>query len=233
MRLTRIAGSALALALSAVWLTAQTSSTETPKTDQKKSTTAKPPEKTTATDSNPDKTKGAPAGAPDEKAMMAAMAMASTPGEQHKKLAALAGTWDVKVKMWMKPGDPPAESSGTATRSAILGGRYLEEKFDGTFMGQPLQGMGMTGYDNVTKKYVASWADTAATGILQTTGSMDKAGKTLTMTGSMADPVTKKSSVFREKITMTDDDHQTFEMWDAGADGKNHKIMEINYTRKK
>jgi len=233
MRLHRIAGTAMALALSAAWLTAQAASTETPKSSQTKSTTAKPPEKASAADTNPDKTNGAAMGAPDEKKMMEAMAMASTPGEQHKKLAALAGTWDVKVRMWMKPGDPPAESSGTATRSAILGGRYLEEKFDGTFMGQPFQGMGMTGYDNVTKKYVGSWADTAATGILQTTGSMDKAGKMLTMTGTMVDPVTKKSSVFREKITMTDDDHQTFEMWDAGADGKNHKIMEIDYTRKK
>jgi hypothetical protein len=159
--------------------------------------------------------------------------MASTPGEQHKKLASMAGTWDAKVKMWMKPGEPPAESSGTATRSAILGGRYLEEKFDGTFMGQPFQGTGMTGYDNVTKKYVGSWADTAATGILQTTGSMDKAGKTITMTGTMVDPVTKKASPFREKMTIVDDDHQTFEMYGAGDDGKTYKMMEISYTRKK
>jgi hypothetical protein len=233
MRLNRIAGTAMALALSAAWLTAQTTSTDAPKTDQKKSTTAKPPEKTAAADSNPDKAKGAPMAAPDEKAMMEAMAKAATPGEPHKQLTAMAGTWDAKIKMWMKPGDPPAESAGTATRTAVLGGRYLEEKFDGTFMGQPFAGQGMTGYDNVTGKYVGTWADTMSTGVMNTTGAMDKGGKSVTFKGSMVDPMTKKASPFRQKMTMNDADHQTLEMWGAGPDGKNYKMMEIAYTRKK
>jgi hypothetical protein len=223
MKIHRIAGTALALALSAAFLTAQAASTETK---------PKPAEKPKAAAAD-DKSKAAPAAGADEKAMMEAMAKASTPGEPHKQLAAMAGTWDAKVKMWMKPGDPPSESSGTATRTSILGGRYLEEKFDGTFMGQPFSGEGVTGYDNVTKKYMGTWADTMSTGIMTTTGSMDKGGKSMTMKGTMVDPMTMKSSAFREKITMTDTDHQTFEMWGAGPDGKTYKMMEITYSRKK
>ena len=32
---------------------------------------------------------------------------------------------------------------------------------------------------------------------------------------------------------MTDDDHYTYEMYDAGPDGKENKIMTIKYTRVK
>jgi len=91
----------------------------------------------------------------------------------------------------------------------------------------------MTGYDNVTGKYVGTWADTMSTGVMNTTGTMDKGGKSMTFRGTMVDPMTKKASPFKEKITMNDPDHQTFEMWSAGADGKNYKMMEISYSRKK
>jgi hypothetical protein len=233
MKITRIAGAALALAFAASLAAAQTTATDKPKDDKTKATTAKPPEKTQAADSNPDKAKGAPAGAPDEKAMMEAMAKAGAVGEQHKMLGAMAGTWDVHVKMWMKPGDPPQESTGTATRTAILGGRFLEEKFEGSMMGQPFSGQGMTGYDNVTKKYVSTWADSMGTGIMNMTGAMDKGSKSLTMRGTMVDPMTNKASAIKEKLTNNDADHQTFEMWGAGPDGKTYRMMEITYARKK
>ena len=43
----------------------------------------------------------------DEKAMMEMMQKLATPGEAHKKLDPLIGTWDSKVKMWMDPSKPP------------------------------------------------------------------------------------------------------------------------------
>src|ERR1700682_562750 len=101
-----------------------------------------------------DKPRPAAAAAPDEKAQMEAMVKAGTPGDQHKKLEHFVGTWDAKVKMWNKPGDPPTDAAGTSDSKSVLGGRFVEEHFEGTFMGQPFSGMGITGYDNVKKKYV-------------------------------------------------------------------------------
>lgn len=175
----------------------------------------------------------APAAAPDEKAMMEAMEKASTPGKQHKQLASMAGTFDAKVKMWMQPGAPPQESTGTMENKSVMGGRYLQQDYVGTMMGQPFSGSGMAGYDNVTHKYQWTWADSMGTAIVMMSGTASKDGKAINTAGSMPDPMTGKSTPMKEKLTITDADHQTLEMWGPGPDGKVVKMMEIEYTRKK
>jgi Protein of unknown function (DUF1579) len=169
----------------------------------------------------------------EEKAAMDAVMKAATPGEPHKQLATMAGTFDVKAKMWMQPGAPAQESTGTSENKMIMGGRYLEQNYEGTMMGQPFSGMGITAYDNVTKQYMGSWADTMTTGLMISSGSAGSAPNTIKMTASMADPVSGKKMVVSEKVTITDADHHKLEMWGPGPDGKEFKMMEIAYTRKK
>lgn len=168
-----------------------------------------------------------------EKAQMAAMMKASTPGAQHKQLEGFVGSWDAKVKMWAKPGAPPTESTGSSEAKMVLGGRFVEESFNGNFMGQPFSGMGITGYDNVTKKYVGTWADTMSTGVMMSKGTADASGKVITMTSSMPDPETGKMMPIKETMHITDADHHTFEMWSPDESGKMFKMMEITYSRKK
>jgi hypothetical protein len=180
-----------------------------------------------------DQEKKKAAAPPDEKAAMEAMQKAATPGEEHKKLEAVVGTFDAKVKTWMDPSKPPEESTGTSENTWVLGNRYVQMKYQGTMMGQPFSGMGYQGYDNVTKKYVGTWMDTMSTGIMTSTGQADKSGKTMTMSASAADPVSGKMMKLTEKMTVKDNDHHSFEMWAPGPDGKPVKMMEIEYTRKK
>jgi hypothetical protein len=177
------------------------------------------------------KSKAAAQAPPDEKAMMEAMAKAATPGDAHKKLEPFVGTFDAKVTMWADPSKPPEQSTGTSESKWVLGDRWVESQFQGTFMGQPFSGIGYTGYDNVTKQYVGNWMDTMSTGMMVTKGTM--AGKTMTMSGSMVDPMSGKAQPFREKVTVADNDHHTMEMWGPGPDGKMYKMMEITYERKK
>jgi hypothetical protein len=178
------------------------------------------------------KTAPAKGGQMDEKAMMEAMAKYSTPGPEHKALEQFVGTWDATVKMWMAPGAPPQESTGTAENKMALGGRYLEQHYDGKFMDQPFTGMGYTGYDLYKKQYVGTWMDTMGTTIMNSTGTADPSGKTMTFTGMMDDPMAKKTQPFKEVMKVVDNDHHTFEMWSPGPDGKMFKMMEIAYTRK-
>ena len=166
-----------------------------------------------------------------EKAMMAAWQKAMTPGDAHKKLDGMVGTWNTAVKSWMAPGAPPSESAGVSENRWILGNRYVEQRFKGTFMGMPFEGVGYTGYDNVKKEYFGTWMDNMSTGMMVSTGQGD--GKTFKFKGDMADPMTGKNSVIDEKITVVSDDQHVLEMWGAGPDGKNFKMMEITYTRKK
>ena len=168
---------------------------------------------------------------PDEKAAMEAMQKAGTPGEAHKKLDAIVGTFDAKVKMWMDPSKPPEESTGTSENTWVLNNRYVEMKYQGTFMGQPFSGIGYQGYDNVQKKYVGSWMDSMSTGMMTSTGTMT--GNVIKTSGMVADPMTGKMCKITSKVTVPDNDHHTMEMWGPDPTGKNYKMMEIEYTRKK
>ena len=166
-------------------------------------------------------------------AEMEAMMKAATPGDAHKKLNAMAGTFSADVKMWMAPGAPPTAGSGVAENSWALDGRWLQQNFSGTFMGMPFHGVGYTGYDNIKKKYVGSWMDSMSTAMMISTGTASADGKSYTFTSTMDDPMTGKSTPVKETVTVVDDDHHTLEMWGAGPDGKMFKMMEIAYTRKK
>jgi hypothetical protein len=168
----------------------------------------------------------------DQKAMMEAMMKAMTPGEPHKLLNNMVGTFDAKVSSWMQPGAPPMVSTGTSVNTWILGGRFVEQKFSGSFMGQPFNGLGYTGYDNVKKEDWGSWMDSMSTGVMVSTGSTSDNGKTWKFTASMPDPMTGKDAPMEERVTVTDKDHHMFEMWSPGPDGKMYKMMEISYTRK-
>lgn len=170
---------------------------------------------------------------PDQDAAMKAMIAAATPGEPHKGLATFAGTWNTKVKFYPAPGAPAMESTGLSESKMVLGGRYLEQRFTGTMMGAPMEGVGYTGYDNVKKEYWGTWIDNMSTGMMRTTGSSADGGKTWKFSGIFADPLTGKDTTFEEKITIVSNDEHIFEMWGPGPDGKNFKMMEITYTRKK
>ena len=164
--------------------------------------------------------------------MMEAMMNAATPGDAHKKLDVFVGTWDTTVTMWPTPGAPPMTSSGVSENRWIFGNRYLEQRFTGSFMGMPFEGLGYTGYDNVKKQYWGTWIDNMSTGMMVSTGTGSDA-KSFTFTGSMADPMTGKDTTVEEKITVVDADHHVMEMWGPGPDGKSYKSMSISYARRK
>lgn len=175
----------------------------------------------------------APAHMPSPEEMTKAWAAAGTPGEAHKKLEPMVGSFTVATKMWMDPKKPPEETTGTSESKWVLGGRFVEERVDGTAMGQPFNGIGYTGYDNYKKKYVGAWVDSMGTAIMTTTGTADASGKKFTFWSTIDDVVMKKPTKVKGVVTVVDDDHHTYEMWGTAPDGKMFKSLEIQYTRKK
>lgn len=173
------------------------------------------------------------AAAPSQEEAMAAWTAYMTPGKEHEALAKECGTWTVKAKSWTAPGATPEETEGTSEMKMVLGGRYQMQTHEGTMMGQPFSGIGYTAYDNYKKKYVATWMDTAMTGILKMEGNYDKTGKVMTMWGLMDDPVLKKAVTVKAVSRHVDDDTTKFEMFMPAANGKIFKSLEMTYTRKK
>lgn len=188
---------------------------------------AKPPE------SAEKKEEAAKPAGPSQEEMMKAWEAFKTPGDAHKKLEPLVGSWTTKVKSWMDPAAPPQESEGASESKWIFDGRYVETTYTGTMMGGPFNGRGFDGYDNYRKKYFGVWIDDMGTGVLKMEGIFDKAGKVLTMRGSMDDFVMKKPVTVKSVTTIVDADNHKFEMWMPGPDGKMFKNLEIVYTRKK
>jgi hypothetical protein len=156
----------------------------------------------------------------------------ATPGEPHRQLARLAGTWTTVTKEWTAPGKPSSESTGTAEMKMLLGDRFLQQEYSGQMMGQPFSGMSIDGYDNLRKKYVTTWMSTSGTGIMLMEGTGSDDGKTITLKGEHEDPEGGKMQ-HRAVWKILDDDHQTFEMYAPHQGTKDMKILEITYERKK
>ena len=174
---------------------------------------------------------GAPPMTPEMQAMMAAYQKAGTPGAEHQKLAAMAGTYDLSIKAWHMPDTPPTTDTGTATRSLILGNRVMVEQVTAQMMGAPYSGQGLHGFDNVTGKYWATWNDSMSTGLMVSEGTCD-AQMSCTYTGTYHDPVTKQPQTARMTSKWPDANTEVFEMHGPGLDGKEAKMMEITYKKR-
>jgi hypothetical protein len=174
-----------------------------------------------------------PAMSPEEKAMMEKWTAFMTPGEEHKLLAQREGSWTARVTMWMAPGAPPVSSDGTSDARMIMEGRYLEDVTHSTFNGMPFEGRGITGFDNLKKKFVSEWIDNMGTGIMTAEATYDPKTKSYRSVAKTSDPMTGKTKTVRSTDTMIDADTWKSEMFDKTPDGKEYKSMEIVYKRKK
>ena len=177
--------------------------------------------------------------APTAEEMKQMMELANL-NENHKMLASTAGTWSYTVKMWMDPSGKPTESTGTATRKAIMDGRYVSGEYtgkfkmpgaDGKMKDMDFHGMSMDGYDNVKKKFVSGWIDNMGTGIMTMEGTYDAATKSITYTGE-AEMMPGMKEKFRQIMKMTDATHMSLEYYEDRGQGE-AKTMEITYTKKK
>ena len=176
--------------------------------------------------------KGDGKAAPSQEAKMAEMMKMAAPGEGQKVLDAFVGSWTHTMKMWMAPDSKPEQATGTTVSQWVMGGRLVRQDARGTMSGQPFEGLGLTGYDNMKKEYNGIWIDNMTTGIMQSSMQYDAATKTFAENGTFACPMTgEKDKWYRSVTKITDKDHYSMEMYFKDDKGKEFKSMEILYTR--
>lgn len=167
----------------------------------------------------------------EQQQMMAAYERMGAVGPEHKQLAYFVGDWDSKTTMWMDPSAPPQTSAGKSHSTAIMGGRYIETRFDGVAMGQPFTGRGVLGFDNLKGKYFSTWIDSMSTAFWLSYGSYDSAKKAYTYHGSMDDPMKPGAGTpVRVVVRIVDSTHYSFEWYEKHA-GKEAKTMQIDYSK--
>jgi hypothetical protein len=174
---------------------------------------------------------------PSPEQMEKIMMEAGTPGPVHKMLMARVGTWDGKIKMWMAPGAPAEESTGTTTYTSFMDGRFLKNETHASMnMGghtMPFDGFGVIGYNNTTKKVESTWCDSMGTMQMFFTGNLSSDQKRIELRSEFFCPMMKCNTYMREVETMTGPNTMMLEMFGPDmATGKEMKMMEIKYTKR-
>lgn len=149
--------------------------------------------------------------------------------EERGHLAALAGTWNVKQSLWLKHGEPPQVDSGTAEFILELGGRALRQdlRVDSS---TPFQGVGITGYDNVTRTWFTSWTDVGYTDLMLLRGVRDEGASTWRFSGTMHD-VDGATIPTREELTLLDKDHLIARYYET-KQGREALVVQLEYSRR-
>lgn len=156
----------------------------------------------------------------------------TAPGDEHKKLEALAGKWDVTVAFVIGEGK---EGKGTATCEAkmALDGRFLHQRYDSVFMGRALLVEQYLGFDRHKGKFVELHMNSMDTGIMLNEGELSKDGKSITCAGKKLDETTGKEGRIRTVWSISDKDNFTIEWFITGSDGKEAKAVTLAHKRKK
>lgn len=164
--------------------------------------------------------------------MMKKVEAAGTPGAAHKALEPLVGEWNAEVKMWMAPDAPPTVTKAMAKSTWAMKNRFVQQEFNGEFMGKPFRGLSFTGYDNAKQKYNSVWIDDMNTLMFTSEGPGEPGGKVITLEGRYDCALTgEKDKQSKQLYRIISRDKHIYEMHDP-TKGANSKTMEITYTRK-
>ncbi|QEM08924.1 DUF1579 family protein [Mucilaginibacter rubeus] len=174
------------------------------------------------------------------------MAELSKTNANHQILAQVKGEWAFTGKHTFAGGKhKPIEFAGSMTGKDLWDGRYFTTEVTGQDIPMPwsdgklvtLHETMLLGYDNVKKKFVASYINNEfETGIIPLEGSYDSATKVITYDGETLSPPQPNlpsgaMRKFHALLKFIDNDHYILE-WHEGIGGKELFDTVLNFTRK-
>jgi hypothetical protein len=155
------------------------------------------------------------------------------PSKEHQWLNQLEGEWTSEVEMFGAPGEPTTKTRGAESARMIGGFWYQGEVKGDDPMGNAFTGILTIGYDPAKKQYVGTWIDSTTSTMWHYTGSVDAAGKTLTLNTEGPNPMDPaKTAKFREVVEVVDKDHKNFTS-EMEVEGKWVPMVKVQAARKK
>ena len=155
-----------------------------------------------------------------------------TPQKEHEWLEQFVGEWESEAEAVFAPGMPPIKCKGTET-ARKLGGFWIVAESESTPMDMPMSAVMTLGYDTEKKKYVGTWVDSMFNHMWKYEGTVDDAGKVLTLEAEGPNPLTGKLGKFRDVTEFKSKDHKVLTSSMQGEDGEWVTFMTANYRRKK
>jgi hypothetical protein len=150
------------------------------------------------------------------------------PTQEHQKIQAMAGRWNVKCTFYMDPSAPPMECDAIETFEQV-GPFWVVSKYEADFMGAPFVGRCTMGYDPHRKLWTSTWIDCMSPSLFSFTGNMK--GDTLVMEGDAWSCMTNQVARHRTTNKAAGKDEWVMEMFQTMPDGKEVKTMRAHYRR--
>lgn len=170
---------------------------------------------------------------PDAAASMQRWQAANTPGAAHKQLERFLGRWST-VTTVHGIGSPNLVTQGAADWHWLYEGRWLQQFWTGSLMGQPQHGQTTLGYDNFKQRYVCSTIDNVQTAMLASEGSFDEGRATLITYGRADEPMSGEcDKQFKYLWRFESPEKLVYEVHDLSLGETNTLVMDVVYTKKK
>jgi hypothetical protein len=156
----------------------------------------------------------------------------AAPAPEHAWLEKCVGEWETEGEVMVGPGQM-MKCKGTETVRGV-GKFWIIAESNTTVMEMPMHGVLTLGYDPKVKKYVGTWVDSMTDYMWRYEGTVDEAGKKLTLNAEGPNPAAPGTMAkFKETMEITDKDHRVFTSSMQGEDGKWTTFVTIKSTRKK
>lgn len=154
------------------------------------------------------------------------------PGKEHEWLEALLGTWTVTAPMPCGEGEEPRTVEWTETVRSLQGLWYVAEGHGELPDGSPSITLMTLGYDQARERYVGNWVGSMMTHMFNYEGTLDDAGRILTLDCEGPDfmnpQVLRK---YQDIITLQDDNKRTLTSRMLTDDGTWQQVMSADYKR--
>lgn len=157
------------------------------------------------------------------------------PQEEHKLLEKFVGEWESTSQPLEAAGGEEGKECKGRGKGRMLGGFFMQADITGeTPDGQKMEAVQVLGYDSAKKKYVGTWADSVMGQLWVYEGTVDGAGKVLTLNAEGPDFTQPgKKTMYRDVYEFKSPDHIGVSAWMQAPDGKWVQFMKGDMRRKK
>ena len=160
--------------------------------------------------------------------------MQAKAGPEHEWLKQLLGDWTIRSECDMGPGKPPSITSGSEHTRALGELFVVGEARVGMPGGGSCDMLLTLGYDELKKKFTGSGAGSVASSMFFYDGTLDAAGRVLTLDTEGPSFTGDGSTVrYQDVITLVGPDERTLHSQTPGPDGRWKRFMTATYRRVK
>lgn len=155
------------------------------------------------------------------------------PTKAHEWLKQLVGDWEAESELSMGPGTEPLKAKSTE-KCRMQSDFWMIAEGNSETSGMNAKSVFTLGYNAQKQKYVGSWIDSLTDHLWSYEGTLDDAGKVLTLDTEGPNLMNPgKTCKFREVIVLKGPDEKTFTSSILGDDGKWFTFVKSTYKRKK